>query len=112
MVIDLNSSKSHSLRIVSDCLCYKIGPFLIRIVYKQGAVFSFVSIDDSDVQDYDDRKADLEEDRDADRETEGDSRSRKSWRSTHIKHRSELYRNNLRKGRYQRRKTYLLADVV
>jgi hypothetical protein len=44
MVIDLNSSKSHSLRIVSDCLCYKIGPFLIRIVYKQGAVFSFVSL--------------------------------------------------------------------
>ena len=72
----------------------------------------FCFIDDSDVQDYDDRKADLEEDRDADRETEGDSRSRKSWRSTHIKHRSELYRNNLRKGRYQRRKTYLLADVV
>ncbi len=40
----LNSSKSHSLRIVSDCLCYKIGPFLIRIAYKQGAVFSFVSL--------------------------------------------------------------------
>jgi len=44
MVIVLNSSKPHSLRILSDCLCYKIGPFLIRIGYKQGAVFSFVSL--------------------------------------------------------------------
>ena len=70
----------------------------------------FCFIDDSDVQDDDDRRADLEEDRDsdpeadreadrdtdreayreADRETEGDSRSRKSWQSTHIDHRSEL----------------------
>jgi len=46
----------------------------------------FCFIDDSNVQDDDDRKADLEEDRDsdreadreADRETEGESRSRKS----------------------------------